>query len=640
MPSRKTFPRSQKILLAVLALLLVGAVGFAIRGEKPWGKTVSKRLEKHQELQPKEYAVIGLWWGAVANAGVLALLLGTARWWVVEGEAQRTVVERKHGRPSLMAWALLGVTLGGAAWLRAPRLDHSLWNDEEYAMRKFAHGAWEKGKDGSWDFEPVSWTDTLFENRNGNNHLLNSLITREALTVWRAVAHAPRDAFSEVALRMPAFVAGLLTLGMVFLIGRRLASNLGAGDAVGLGAALLLALCPWHIRYAVEAKGYSFMLLFVCTAIYSLIRAMEEGRLRWWLLFAFSEAAFLLSFAGAIYVAAALNGFAAVELLRERYWRRLRVLIAFNLLAMIPVLQWMLPSVPQLLHYLHSEGSLHLGLGWPWLRDFFSGLAIGFQYDNPDPAEHAGTSWLMESAAHGWLMPLMIVAGLLVVAGAFWSLCRGNVARLAISAPLAAVAAAYIHNASAGTPMVVWYLLYAIIPAALAVPWVLASLVRGRAALGGVLPSVVIALFAAVYGLGVWHPGRVLSLHPRQPMREAVASAHAGDASPMTAIVGVSDRQIQSYDPKVMVLGDRPELTSLVTAARLANKLLFVYVCGRDSILQSTDGKLHAKLPVLDALEHGLKPEEAGGSGATFVQTGKFPGTEAMFSYRVYRLNP
>src|SRR5262245_58134016 len=82
-PMSRSVPltRASKTMLIVLALLFAGAVSFAIKAEKPWGKTVAKRLEKKQKLQPKEYAVIGLWWGAVANAGVLALLLGTAQWW-------------------------------------------------------------------------------------------------------------------------------------------------------------------------------------------------------------------------------------------------------------------------------------------------------------------------------------------------------------------------------------------------------------------------------------------------------------------------------------------------------------------------------------------------------------------------------
>jgi hypothetical protein len=235
MSDLRLLPRGSKALLAVLGLLLVGAIFYAVKAEKPWGRTVSHRVEKHQDLQPKEYAVMGTWWGAVADGGLLVVLLASAKWWVPKGtstvkgqqsteaESDRKTENGKRKTP-VLSWAARVILLGIlilAAWLRAPRLDHSLWNDEEYTLRKFAHGGWEGGSDGG--FVPVSWTETLFENRNGNNHLLNSLVTRESLALWRAFTHAPADAFSETALRMPAFIAGLLTIAMIFLLGWRVA---------------------------------------------------------------------------------------------------------------------------------------------------------------------------------------------------------------------------------------------------------------------------------------------------------------------------------------------------------------------------------------------------------------------------------
>ena len=40
------------------------------------------RNGENVHLTPKEYAVIGVWWGAVANAALLALLLATATKWM------------------------------------------------------------------------------------------------------------------------------------------------------------------------------------------------------------------------------------------------------------------------------------------------------------------------------------------------------------------------------------------------------------------------------------------------------------------------------------------------------------------------------------------------------------------------------
>ena len=80
----RRFGKGGTALLAVMALMLLGAVAFTIEAEKPWGRTVQKRLQKQEPLKPAEHAIIGLWWAALANAAVLAVLLATAGKWMPE----------------------------------------------------------------------------------------------------------------------------------------------------------------------------------------------------------------------------------------------------------------------------------------------------------------------------------------------------------------------------------------------------------------------------------------------------------------------------------------------------------------------------------------------------------------------------
>src|SRR5688572_11417193 len=74
----RRFGKNGVALLAVMVIMLASAVVYAVEAEKPWGRTVQKRVQKQEPLKATEYAIIGLWWGAVVNAGVLAVLLGTA----------------------------------------------------------------------------------------------------------------------------------------------------------------------------------------------------------------------------------------------------------------------------------------------------------------------------------------------------------------------------------------------------------------------------------------------------------------------------------------------------------------------------------------------------------------------------------
>jgi hypothetical protein len=638
--------------MLALASMLVGSLGYAMQGERPWGKTVQKRVEKQQALQPKEYAIIGLWWGAVINAGILSTLLLTSRKWmpepVAEGsqsgavsgpsrqdEAASSSTEQKEPgdqlplapnslkvRTQVVVVLTLGAVLFGA-WIRHPRLAHSLWNDEEYAMRRFAHGSWEDKGNGISLFTPVSWTDTLYENRNGNNHLLNSLITRGALVTWRYYADAQRDAFSESALRMPAFILGLLTIGLVAFLGREMGAPLS-----GIAAAWLLAASPWHVRYSVEAKGYSMMLFFVCLALLAIVRAIRKDGLHWWVVFALSEAAFLLSFAGSLYVALAVNLIAGLALLKRKEAQRLWTLGAFNLMAAVPVLQWMLPSIPQVLAYLKSDDSLHLDLGWAWIRDFLSGCVIGFQYDNPSPALHFGTDWqnYVRGHAFGAAFLNFVVPGLFIV-GLVAAIRRSFATVLIIVAPVAACMLAYAHNAASHSPMVVWYLLYVVIPLALAVPLGIELFHKKPA------PLVWLAMLLLITGhtVSTWQPCMILREHDRQPIRQSVAFIRDRAPDALTAVFGVSDRQTMSYDPGVKTLSTPEDLQKLVTKSRLTGFDLYVYFCGNDESAKRNPD-------LMAAVRNGLKTDSA--VPAEFESVAMMKGTEELFSYQIFKLKP
>ena len=344
------------------------------------------------------------------------------------------------------------------------------------------------------------------------------------------------------------------------------------------------------------------------------------------MVFALSEAAFLLSFAGSLYVAVVVNAFAAIALLKRKEIPRIWALVAFNVMAAVPVIAWMLPSIPQLIANLKSENSLHLDLGWVWIRDFLSGCVIGFQYDNPYPALHFGTDWLGYARDHriGAAFLSFAIPGLFLV-GLVTAIRRSFASCLVIAAPVLACVLAYSHNVAAHSPMVVWYLLYVVIALVLAVPLGVELFHKKPSP----LIWLALALLIAGHTAATWQPCMILRDHDRQPIRQTVAFIRERAPDALTAVFGVSDRQTLSYDPGVKTISTPEDLEKLVTKSRLTGFDLFVYFCGNDE-----SSKRNPEL--MAAVRNGLKaaPE----APAEFESVAQMKGTEELFSYHVFKL--
>src|SRR3972149_5511149 len=92
------------------------------------------------------------------------------------------------------------------------------------------------------------------------------------LHVWMALFGS-----GEASIRIPSVLASVGAILLTFFLGRRL-----AGDRVGLLAAALLAVSPFQVTSAQEARMYPFLTLFGLGASYALWLALEEGRRRHW----------------------------------------------------------------------------------------------------------------------------------------------------------------------------------------------------------------------------------------------------------------------------------------------------------------------------------------------------------------------
>ncbi|HEX7006440.1 MAG TPA: glycosyltransferase family 39 protein [Alphaproteobacteria bacterium] len=160
---------------------------------------------------------------------------------------------------------------------------------------------------------------------------------------------------SELALRMPSLVFGVLSVLIAFFAGRA-----ALGPAAGLVAAVLMALSPFQVMYGQEARAYTAATLMLTIALWGLIELATDAeatrdrgdgpfrpRPRGWALWAGGTAAALLLMSVAVpWLIASAVVFAVIRTRTPSARRRAfdRALLA----AVLPVLALWLPWLPAL----------------------------------------------------------------------------------------------------------------------------------------------------------------------------------------------------------------------------------------------------------------------------------------------------
>ncbi len=328
---------------AILIIVAVAFLWFAREAPAPWEgaalKKVAKRLEVPKNEVPRAvffdfetlgsqnlgvdiYTQIGLWQAAIIVGLVLLGGALTTLWWLpltrrcprpgslfseeASGSANSTF------RPGRVAWIALGLILLGAAFLRVPHLDRSLYFDEQDNLRRNFHGFLEVRLDGEEVWKGAGWSEALWENKLGNNPVMLSVLTQVSLRTWRAFTGADRQRYNVVPLRMPVLLAGLASIVALWFLLQLWGLRTGA-----LIAAALAAIHPMHIDYSLQARGYALVLLFVPLAVAFAWLVLRDNRWRSWFGLAFSVFFCLWSYAGSVYFALALN----VGLLAFMVWR-------------------------------------------------------------------------------------------------------------------------------------------------------------------------------------------------------------------------------------------------------------------------------------------------------------------------------
>ncbi|MDX1648223.1 MAG: hypothetical protein R3263_00080 [Myxococcota bacterium] len=451
--------RDARVRRARLALGAVGAVAAVhlLWTRDPWSRGVAARIDLDAYVAPPD-AMPFVWCGSLLVAGVAALLAATAPRWMGPRAAPEDPALAAPPRPGrLFAAVVAGAVLVTGA-LAVPRLDLGLWSDEVYSARHSMTGRYRmRGDDAR--YVPVGWRETLWHYRMPNNHVPYSLAARLTATVWQALAEGGERLRIEVPLRLPALAAGLLMPPAAALLLWRLGL-----PAAGALAAWLLALHPWMVRYASEARGYSAVMLLVTLLVASVVAVVRRGSWASWLAFGALQLLLLWTWPAALPVVACANAILGLLLARRLAGAPLRAQLVRQLVVGVAgatLFLWlMLPNLIQLAGYTAEKQRGAMDVGW-W-QDLGAHLLAGMHWrvgDHPLVPQLADAA----AAAPGLLAAAAAFAGLAVALGGLRLVRRhGDVGAGVMALFLLPAPGVIALGAARGSFLHPWYLVFAL----------------------------------------------------------------------------------------------------------------------------------------------------------------------------------
>ena len=153
-------------------------------------------------------------------------------------------------------------------------------------------------------FRLPSFTDALFGDELSTYVVVNGYGIADMFTLIHSDQEATPPLYyllawvsqhlgdSSTWLRLPSLLAGLAAIPLTYLLGLRLTSR-----PASLVATAVMALSPFLIFYATEARTYSVSMLMCLVSTYALVRATDDddAERRWWVVYAVFTAAAMYS---------------------------------------------------------------------------------------------------------------------------------------------------------------------------------------------------------------------------------------------------------------------------------------------------------------------------------------------------------
>lgn len=368
-------------------------------------------LPKQERLPPPPFKGIILLQISFILEGFVLIWLSLNRWTFSRlSEVQRLPVaaaseENESLSDRTFLLLLAAVTLLALA-LRLFRVDSDLWLDEITPLLDYGH---------------LSALEVIGTYLSTNNHLLNTLLVKLSVANFGE---------QEWAIRLPAVIFGTATIPVLYWVARLVSSRW-----TSFAAALLLAVSYHHIFFSQNARGYSAYLFFSLLSSGLFIRALQQDRLRLWILYG---VAMFLNFASLllsafVFAAHILVGAVALFVVKRRgvpplpLFQRLLAVLAVPAFLAFQLYATVLPQVYVNIRtvYTSSRGSGFSPFSGEFLSELIRGVSAGF-----------GTGFVLG------VLPFLVLAG-----AGFIILFRRQWALAAVLALPLLLTAAYLVSA-------------------------------------------------------------------------------------------------------------------------------------------------------------------------------------------------
>ena len=149
-------------------------------------------------------------------------------------------------------WVISSIVVFSVA-LRLPTLGSPLIEDEAISFNRYID---------------VPWKDLIFNYDDPNQHTLFLLLSKFCIWIFGE---------SEITYRLPSFLAGVLSIPLVYRLG--LLIKIPSSSA--LVSALLMGLSWPHLKYSLEGRSYALTIFLVLLVTYSMLQYLNSFRWTW-----------------------------------------------------------------------------------------------------------------------------------------------------------------------------------------------------------------------------------------------------------------------------------------------------------------------------------------------------------------------